>query len=76
MITIEVPDWCRIDDHIFWYAPKVYGIDAWVRERIVGYAYRYGQPGFLHQATNCPLYFTPFSEFGKTVRLEKNNDQT
>lgn len=65
--TIEVPSWCKIGMYIKWYAPYITGLTDWVREKIIGYGY----DGFFHQAPNCPLYYTKFSEYGKTVRLEE-----
>jgi hypothetical protein len=65
-MTIEVPDWCKIGTYVEWHEPRLTGYD-WVRERIVAFGY----DGFFHQALNCPMYFTKFSEYGKTVRLEK-----
>lgn len=63
-ILIEVPEWCRIGSYIEWNNPRVTGMD-WVRERILSYGY----DGFFHQGDNCPVYFTKFSEYGKTVRI-------
>lgn len=63
--TIEIPNWCRIGMYIKWYAPNITGRD-WVREEIISYGY----DGFFHQAHNCPVYYTKFSEYGKTVELE------
>lgn len=65
-MTIVVPDWCVIGKFIEWNAPSVTGM-KWVREKIVAY----GVDGFFHQAINCPMYYTKFSEYGKTVREEK-----
>lgn len=67
-IIIEVPSWCKIGMYIKWYAPLTTGLNDWVREQIVGYGYN----GFFHQAPNCPLYYTEFSEYGKTVKLEED----
>ena len=64
--TIEIPSWCKIGMWVKWYAPNRTGLKDWVREKIIGYGY----DGFFHQASNCPLYFTKFSEYGKTVILE------
>ena len=64
--TIEIPNWCKIGFYIRWHAPDRTGHD-WVRERIIGYGY----DGFFHQAHNCPVYFTRFTEYGKTVELEE-----
>lgn len=67
---IEVPDWCEIGTYIEWYAPVITGFE-WTRERILSYGY----DGFFHQSHNCPVYYTKFSEFGRTVRLpEKKNE--
>ena len=65
--TIEVPNWCKIGLYIEWYAPMITGKTSWVREKIISYGY----DGFFHQAPYCPVYFTKFSEYGKTVRLEE-----
>ena len=65
-MTIEIPDWCRIGLYIQWHAPNLTGME-WVRERIVAFGY----DGFFHQEHNCPMYFTKFSEYGKTVKLEE-----
>lgn len=64
--TIEIPSWCKIGTRIKWYNPDITGRD-WVFERIISYGY----DGFFHQAHNCPVYYTKFSEYGKTVRLEE-----
>lgn len=65
-MIIKVPEWCRIGWTIEWNHPEETGMD-WVQETIVAYGY----DGFFHQAHNCPLYYTEFSEYGKTVRLSK-----
>lgn len=68
--VIEIPDWCRINELIeIKDVNKIRGDDpkAWYLERIKGY----GDGGFFHQAYNCPVYFTPFNEWGKTVREYK-----
>ena len=62
-MIIEIPEWCKIGLEIEWNAPNVTG-NKWVREKIIGYGY----DGFFHQAYNCPLHFTKFLEYGKTVR--------
>ena len=62
-MTIEIPDWCLIGKQILWHNPRTTGVD-WVREEIKAFGYR----GFFHQAHNCPMYFTEFSEYGKTVK--------
>lgn len=62
-MTIEVPGWCVIGKTIEWYAPHITG-NEWVREKIISFGY----DGFSHQEHNCPVYYTKFSEYGKTVR--------
>ena len=62
-VTIEVPDWCVIGKWIKWNAPHITG-NEWVDEKILSY----GCGGFFHQGCNCPVYYTSFSEYGKTVR--------
>lgn len=63
-MNISIPEWCKIGLFVEWYAPKLTGVDEWVKEEIIGYTYS----GFLHRAHNCPMYETKFSEWGKTVR--------
>ena len=65
-MTIEIPNWCRIGRYIEWNAPQITG-NPWVREEIIAFGY----DGFFHQAHNCPMYFTKFAEYGKTVRLKE-----
>ena len=62
-MIIKIPDWCVIGSFVEWNAPHYTGA-KWVKERIVAY----GQDGFFHQAKNCPMYYTKFDEFLKTVR--------
>lgn len=66
-MAINIPEWCVIGDFIQWHAPEITGED-WVLEKIISY----GADGFFHQSHNCPIYFTKFSEYGKTVRRLKN----
>ena len=62
-MIINIPDWCKIGLFIEWHAPSKTGKE-WVKEEVIGYTY----DSFLHQAKNCPIYKTEFSEYGKTVR--------
>lgn len=62
-MTIEIPDWCIIGKWIEWNAPHITGTE-WVKEKIISY----GINGFYHQYYDCPVYFTEFSEYGRTVR--------
>lgn len=65
-INIKVPEWCKIGKRVYWNSPRITGME-WVRERILGY----GLDGFFHSGGNTPVYYTKFSEFGKTVMLEE-----
>lgn len=62
-MTIEIPDWCIIGKTIEWNRPDLTGT-KWVREEILSFGY----DGFYHRACNCPVYYSEFSEYGKTVR--------
>lgn len=62
-MVITIPDWCTIGKIIEWHAPHLTD-NKWVKEEIVGFGYN----GFFHKWQNCPVYFTEFSEYGKTVR--------
>ena len=66
-MIIEIPDWCVIGKTIEWYAPHITGIE-WVRDKIISFGY----DGFFHQEHNCPVYYTNFSEYGKTVKEMKD----
>lgn len=66
-MVINIPDWCKLGLEIEWYAPRQTGLEEWVKEKVIGYSYN----GFFHQAHNCPIYETKFSEYGKTVRKVK-----
>ena len=63
MRTIEIPDWCYIGARIYWSDEGTTGY-KWVLETIIAY----GEDGFFHQAHSCPMYYTRFSEWGKTVK--------
>lgn len=62
-MTIEIPDWCIIGKIIEWNRPDLTGAE-WTDEKIISY----GVDGFFHQEHNCPVYYTKFSEYGKTLR--------
>ena len=61
--SIVIPKWCSIGKYIAWNDPQITGYE-WVNEKILSY----GIDGFFHQGYNCPVYFTKFSEYGKTVK--------
>lgn len=65
-MIIEIPDWCVIGKCVEWHAPYITG-NEWVREVIISYGY----DGFFHQAHNCPVYYSKFTEFGKQIRENK-----
>ena len=62
-MIIEIPNWCVIGKCIEWHNPRTTGFD-WVTERIVAYGY----DGFFHESDNSPMYYSKFSEYGKTIR--------
>lgn len=62
-VVIEIPDWCVIGKWVEWSAEYITG-NKWVKEKILSY----GVDGFFHQGSNCPVYYTKFVEYGKTVR--------
>lgn len=69
-MTIELPDWARIGMTVLIKdTNKVRGDDsnAWYTETIVAFGY----DGVFHQAHNCPMYFTEFTEYGKTIKLKE-----
>lgn len=65
-MTINIPDWCVIGKWISWSNEAVTGA-KWVREKIISY----GVDGFFHQASYCPVYYSKFTEYGKTVKEQE-----
>ncbi len=60
-MTLTIPDWCRIGATVeYEYRPG-----EWVDEVV----HSYGTDGFFHQAYGCPMYYSKYSEFGRTIRL-------
>ena len=67
-MTIELPNWARIGAEVLvkdtWMIrgdnPK-----EWYVEKIIAFGYN----GVFHQAHNCPIYFTEFNQYGKTIKL-------
>ena len=43
---------------------KNYDTYNWFKEKIISYS----ENGFYHQAHNCPIYHSLFSDYGKSVR--------
>lgn len=68
MIKLNIPDWCAIGTEIEWNAPEITGME-WVKEIV----HSYDMQGFFHGAHDCPMYYTKFEEYGKTVRLPKKS---
>ena len=62
-MILEIPNWCIIGKTILWNAPHITG-RKWTREKIISY----GMDGFFHQYPNCPIYYSKFSEYGKTIK--------
>lgn len=62
-MTLEIPDWCVIGKYVEWHSPYLTG-NEWVTERILSY----GVDGFFHQCAYCPVYYSKFDEYGKTIR--------
>ena len=72
-MTLTIPDWCRIGATVeYQYRPG-----EWVDEVV----HSYGTDGFFHQAYGRPMYYSAYSEFGRTIRLkdrsgpEKNREE-
>ena len=65
-ITIEIPNWCKIGKIIEWKDEKCVADNDpyWYKEKILSFGY----DGFFHQAHNCPVYYSKFSDYGKTIR--------
>lgn len=66
--VIEIPNWCKIGRLVEIKDIRcIRGDDKnhWYKECIISFGY----DGFFHKAYNCPVYYTEFEEFGKTVRL-------
>ncbi len=61
-MTLTIPDWCRIGATVeYQYRPG-----EWVEETV----HSYGTDGFFHQAYGCPMYYSAYSDFGRTIRLK------
>lgn len=68
-MTIELPDWARIGAQVLVKDTKMIRGDNsnnWFTERIIAFGY----DGVFHQAKYCPIYFTEFKEYGKTIKLK------
>ena len=61
-MTLTIPDWCRIGATV----EHQYRPGEWVEEIV----HSYGTDGFFHQAYGCPMYYSAYSEFGRTIRLK------
>ena len=72
-LTIVLPHWARIGVWVLIKdVQRIRGDDSnhWYTEKIVGFGY----DGVFHQACNCPVYYTKFSEYGKTIKLKENKE--
>lgn len=68
-MTIELPDWARIGMQVLVRDTKLIRGDNpnhWYTEKIVAFGY----DGVFHQAKDCPMYFTEFKQYGKTIKLK------
>jgi hypothetical protein len=64
-MIINIPDWCCIGKTIEWKTFDTdYGKARWFKEKIISFGY----DGFFHQAYNCPVYYSKFSDYGNTIR--------
>lgn len=66
---IELPDWARIGAKVLVKDVKLVRGDNpedWYTEKIIAFGY----DGVFHQAHNCPMYYTKFDEYGKTIKLK------
>lgn len=69
-MIIDIPDWAMIGTFVLVKDTGLYRGDdknKWYKEKIIAYGY----DGFFHQAHNCPVYFSHFSDYGKTIKLEE-----
>ena len=68
-MIIELPRWARIGNTVL-----VKDVDMirgdnpthWYTEKIISFGY----DGVFHQAPACPVYYTKFDEYGKTIKLK------
>lgn len=68
-MTIELPEWARIDSPVLvrdYNCRRGDDPNQWYKERIIAFGY----DGVFHQAHNCPMYYTKFSEYGNTIISE------
>ena len=64
-MIINVPDWCVIGKIIeVKHFDENYGEYDWFKEKIISYS----ENGFFHQAHNCPVYHSLFTDYGKKIR--------
>ena len=68
-MTIELPNWARIGAKVLVKDTKMIRGDSpnnWYVEKIIAFGY----DGVFHQAKDCPIYFTEFKQYGKTIKLK------
>lgn len=68
-MTIELPNWARIGATVLVKDTKMIRGDSpnnWYTEKIIAFGYS----GVFHQAKDCPVYFTEFKQYGKTIKLK------
>jgi len=65
-MTIELPEWARIDTIVMIKDTEcIRGDDPnhWYQEHIISFGY----DGVFHQDYACPVYYTKFDAYGKTI---------
>jgi len=72
-MAIELPNWARIGAEVL--VKDIWMIRGdnpkeWYVEKIIAFGY----DGVFHQAHNCPMYFTEFNQYGKTIKLKGENN--
>lgn len=68
-MIIELPSWARIGATVLVKDTKMIRGDSpnnWYTEKIISFGYN----GVFHQAKDCPVYFTEFKQYGKTIKLK------
>ena len=68
-MTIELPYWAVIGTKILvkdYACVRGENPDVWYEEEIIGFGY----DGVFHKAHNCSTYYTPFNQYGISLKLK------
>lgn len=68
-MTIKLPNWARIGAKVLIKDTEMMRGDSpdyWYTEKIIAFGY----DGVFHQVEGCPIYFTEFEQYGKTIKLK------